>query len=65
MPESIPESMPKAMECAVIVVRQERRPHGISGQGGKRGSVEISVLIPVFNERNTILEVVRRVQEQP
>jgi glycosyltransferase involved in cell wall biosynthesis len=27
--------------------------------------VEITVLIPVFNERNTILEVVRRVQEQP
>lgn len=27
--------------------------------------MEISVLIPVFNERNTILEVVRRVQEQP
>lgn len=27
--------------------------------------MEITVLIPVFNERNTILEVVRRVQEQP
>ena len=27
--------------------------------------MEISVLIPVFNERNTILEVIRRVQEQP
>lgn len=27
--------------------------------------MEISVLIPVFNERDTILEVIRRVQEQP
>jgi glycosyltransferase involved in cell wall biosynthesis len=27
--------------------------------------VEISVLIPVYNEKDTILEVVRRVQEQP
>ena len=27
--------------------------------------MEISVLIPVYNERDTILEVVRRVQEQP
>ena len=27
--------------------------------------MEISVLIPVYNEKDTILEVVRRVQEQP
>ena len=27
--------------------------------------MEISVLVPVYNERNTILEVVRRVMEQP
>lgn len=27
--------------------------------------MEISVIIPVYNEKNTILEVVRRVQEQP
>jgi len=46
-------------------MRQECRLHWISGRGVKRGSVEISVLIPVFNERNTILEVIRRVQEQP
>jgi glycosyltransferase involved in cell wall biosynthesis len=38
---------------------------GYLGGGEKRGSVEISVLIPVYNELNTILEVVRRVQEQP
>lgn len=31
----------------------------------RRESVEISVLIPVYNEKATILEVVRRVQEQP
>lgn len=31
----------------------------------RRESVEISVLIPVYNEKTTILEVVRRVQEQP
>lgn len=32
-----------------------------------RGSfhVEVSVIIPVYNERNTILEVIRRVMEQP
>ena len=27
--------------------------------------MEISVIIPVYNERKTILEIVRRVQEQP
>ena len=57
--------MSEVMECAAIVMRQECRSRGISGRREKRGSVEISVLIPVFNERNTILEVIRRVQEQP
>jgi glycosyltransferase involved in cell wall biosynthesis len=31
----------------------------------KGGRVDISVIIPVYNERNTILEVVQRVQKQP
>jgi glycosyltransferase involved in cell wall biosynthesis len=57
--------MLEVMECAAIVMRQECRSRGISGRREKRGSVEISVLIPVFNERNTIIEVIRRVQEQP
>ena len=57
--------MSEVMECAAIVMRQECRSRGISGRREKRGSVEISVLIPVFNERNTIIEVIRRVQEQP
>src|SRR5690349_23645938 len=57
--------MPEALEYAVNIERQGSRLHGISGRAVKRGSVEISVLIPVFNERNTILEVIRRVQEQP
>ena len=29
------------------------------------GMLEISVIIPVYNERKTLIEVVRRVQEQP
>ncbi len=31
----------------------------------KGADVDISVIIPVYNERNTILEVVQRVQKQP
>src|SRR5579885_3856335 len=34
-------------------------------QRGMGRPLEISVIIPVYNERQTIAEVVRRVQEQP
>jgi len=32
---------------------------------GKGGGVNVSVIIPVYNERDTIFEVVQRVQKQP
>jgi glycosyltransferase involved in cell wall biosynthesis len=39
------------------------RPTGV--RKGVRSEVQISVIIPVYNEHDTIAEVIRRVQDQP
>jgi glycosyltransferase involved in cell wall biosynthesis len=47
---------------ALQQVRYARKEVALTEKGA---DVDISVLIPVYNERNTILEVVQRVQKQP
>jgi glycosyltransferase involved in cell wall biosynthesis len=43
-------------------VRYARKEVALTEKGA---DVDISVIIPVYNERNTVLEVVQRVQKQP
>jgi glycosyltransferase involved in cell wall biosynthesis len=47
---------------ALQQVRYARKEVALTEKGA---DVDISVIIPVYNERNTILEVVQRVQKQP
>ncbi len=54
--------MPARLGGALQQVRYARRKVALTEKGA---DVDISVIIPVYNERNTILEVVQRVQKQP
>jgi glycosyltransferase involved in cell wall biosynthesis len=54
--------VPARLGGALQQVQRARKEVALTEKGA---DVDISVIIPVYNERNTILEVVQRVQKQP
>jgi glycosyltransferase involved in cell wall biosynthesis len=54
--------VPAWLGGALQQVQRTRKEIALTEKGA---DVDISVIIPVYNERNTILEVVQRVQKQP
>jgi glycosyltransferase involved in cell wall biosynthesis len=54
--------VPARLGGALQQVQRARKEVALTQKGA---DVDISVIIPVYNERNTILEVVQRVQKQP
>jgi glycosyltransferase involved in cell wall biosynthesis len=54
--------VPAWLGGALQQVQRARKEVALTKAGA---SMDISVIIPVYNERNTILEVVQRVQKQP